>query len=113
MRFLEVVLGPWIPRSANQGEAAVAGIHHKEKVLCRNGLGNILKVGHGDGLSLVIFRIGVNRHDIAEIAAARKLPSYAVACEKHKNPVFPLHLLRIPQGVPQHREDAAAGWPPH
>ena len=56
--------------AAREREPAVASIHDEENMLGRDGIGDVLEVGHGDGLALQVLGVSVHRDYVAFALAA-------------------------------------------
>src|SRR5438270_8980514 len=67
--LLKIVGGATDATAARESQSAVAGIHDEKEMLCRNGFRNVLKIGHGYGLSLIAAQVGIHRNDVTKVTA--------------------------------------------
>ena len=71
-------------------------------------LGNVLDVGHRDGVGGEFLRVRIDRNDVAQVAPGSELAGRAMAGEEHEHAVV-LAGAVIGQAIVEGREDVVAG----
>src|SRR3974377_790202 len=67
--LVEVILRRYRYAAPREGQAAVAGVHHEQRVLGGNSLRDVLEVRHGDRAAFEVRKVGVPPNAVAKFPA--------------------------------------------